>query len=107
MDLGFFGLTSETAAQFRARLFIQIHEIVFHGKGGYDWATVYNMPIWLRQFTFNKINEWYLKEAEAHEKASSKSNGNKSTLIDPLGNVNKQAFKEASPLTPGPKIKYK
>ena len=37
-------------------LFNQIHEIVFHGQGGYDWETIYNMPRWLRQFTFNKIN---------------------------------------------------
>ena len=105
MGLSFFGLTSEIAAQVRANLFTQIHEIVFHGKGGYDWETVYNMPRWLRQFTFNKINEHYKKEAEEYEKSSSKSRGNKSTLVDSAGNVNKQAFKEASPSSP--KVKYK
>ena len=42
-------------------LFSQIHEIIFHGQGGYDYETVYNMPIWLRKFTFNKIKEWYDK----------------------------------------------
>lgn len=36
---------------------------MFHGKGGYDYETIYNMPIWLRNFTFNKIKEWYLKES--------------------------------------------
>jgi hypothetical protein len=40
-------------------LFNQIHEIIFHGNGGYDWHTVYNMPIWLRNFTFNKLKEHY------------------------------------------------
>ena len=30
------------------------------------------MPRWLRQFTFNKINEFYKKEAEEYEKASSR-----------------------------------
>ena len=40
-------------------MFDQIHEIVFHGKGGYDWNTVYNMPIWLRNFTFRKIKQFY------------------------------------------------
>jgi hypothetical protein len=66
------------------------------------------MPRWLRQFTFNKINEFYKKEAEEYEKSSSKGNSNKSTLVDPSGNVNKQAFKEASPkVTSGPKVKYK
>ena len=38
-------------------VFNQIDEIVFHGGGGYDWHTIYNMPIWLRNFTFNKLKE--------------------------------------------------
>jgi len=58
--LTFFGLTSTH----RFNLFSQIHEIIFHGKGGYDWDTVYNMPIWLRKFTFNKLKEFYDKEQE-------------------------------------------
>jgi hypothetical protein len=40
-------------------LFNQIHEIIFHGNGGYDYETIYNMPIWLRKFTFNKLKEHY------------------------------------------------
>ena len=53
--LTFFGLTPE----YRFTLFSEIHEIVFHGNGGYDWYTIYNMPIWLRKFTFNKLKEHY------------------------------------------------
>jgi hypothetical protein len=64
LDLAFFGLTSEIIPQVRANLFTQIHEIVFHGQGGYDWGTVYNMPIWLRNFTFNKMKEYYEKQNE-------------------------------------------
>jgi hypothetical protein len=59
LDLTFFGLNSEIVPQVRANLFTQIHEIVFHGQGGYSWEEVYNMPIWLRKFTFNKIKEHY------------------------------------------------
>ena len=62
--LTFFGLTST----YRINIFSQIHEIVFNGKGGYDWNTIYNMPIWLRTFTFNKLKEFYDKENEAAEK---------------------------------------
>jgi len=62
LDLAFFGLTSEIVPQVRANLFSQIHEIVFHGQGGYDWDTVYNMPIWLRNFTFNRMKEHYDKQ---------------------------------------------
>jgi hypothetical protein len=65
LDLAFFGLTSEIVPQYRANLFTQIHEIVFHGQGGYDWGTVYNMPIWLRKFTFHKLKEYYDKQNES------------------------------------------
>ena len=40
-------------------MFDQIHEIVFHRKGGYSWGDIYNMPIWLRQYTFHQIKKWY------------------------------------------------
>ena len=59
LDLAFFGLTSDLAPQIRSNIFTQIHEIVFHGQGGYDWETVYNMSIWLRKFTFHKLKEHY------------------------------------------------
>jgi hypothetical protein len=68
-ELTFFGLTPT----YRAGIFNQIHEIVFHGKGGYDHDTVYQMPVWLRNFTFQKINEYYEKEKEAMENAKSKT----------------------------------
>ena len=77
----------------RASLFSQIHEIVFHGKGGYTWETVYNMPRWLRLFTFDKIKKFYEEEAEAYNKSTS----NKNTLVDSHGNINKQAAKVAKP----------
>jgi len=66
------------------------------------------MPRWLRQFTFNQINSFYKKESEKYENAKN-VDGNKSTLVDPSGRINKEAFKEASPkVTPGPpKTKYK
>jgi hypothetical protein len=31
------------------------------------------MPVWLRNFTFQKLNEYYEKEKEAMDKAKSKS----------------------------------
>jgi len=64
--LTFFGLTSDLAPEARARIFSQIHEIVFYGQGGYDWNTIYNMPIWLRRFTYNKMIEHYEKQNKQH-----------------------------------------
>jgi hypothetical protein len=56
--LTFFGLT----LSYRSNLFSQIHEILFYGQGGYDYDTVYHMPVWLRRFTYNKILEHYEKK---------------------------------------------
>ena len=46
------------------------------------------MPIWLRKFTFNKMNDWYKQSNE-----SSRADGTEK-LIDSDGNVNKEAFKK-------------
>ena len=103
LGLSFFGLTSNTAPIARANLFIQIHEIVFHGKGGYDWNTIYNMPRWLRQFTFNKINDFYQKENEANENASKGKNSN--TLMDSSGKISRENWNNAQ--RPSSKVNYK
>lgn len=97
MGLPFFGLTPKVIPEVRKQLFTQIHEIVFHGKGGYDWDTVYNMPIWLRKFTFHQIKEFY--ESEAKRIEDSQKSNKQQTLMDSLGNVKK-------PSSP-PKTSYK
>ncbi len=87
----FFGLISNEVANIRKNIFSQIHEICFHGKGGYDWNTVYNMPIWLRNFTFLQIQTFYKKESESLEKAKQKSK-NQTTAISSDGKINPSAF---------------
>ena len=84
-------------------LFTQIHEIVFHGKGGYDWNTVYSMPIWLRKFTFHKINEFYSEESKVAEQAG--QGKGKTTAVDSSGKINTPAFAQAS--KPFNKMSYK
>ena len=86
MGLAFFGLTSNNAPQARASLFNQIHQIVFYGKGGYDWHTVYNMPIWLRRWTFNEMRNHYTEEKDAIE-GKTNSNGGKQTVINSDGTI--------------------
>jgi hypothetical protein len=70
LGLAFFGLSYEIVPEARSTIFKQIHQIVFHGKGGYDWHTVYNMPVWLRRFTFNEISNYYYEEKESYENAA-------------------------------------
>lgn len=93
MDLAFFGLTLNSAPQSRINLFKQIHEIIFHGKGGYDYETIYNLPIWLRKYTFNEIKKFYDEEQKAAESQNSK--GQKS-LVNSDGTVNTPDFKNIS-----------
>jgi len=100
LGLSFFGLISNSVSNVRINIFTQIHEIVFHGKGGYDWDTIYNMPRWLRLFTFSKIKEFYEQEKQSSE--SSSKGSNTTTLMDSSGNVYKsripkQAFNSKAP----------
>ena len=67
--------------EYRPILFKQIHEIVFHGNGGYDWDTVYNMPLWLRRATFNLMKEHYDKQNEENEKQQSMLKNKKDTSV--------------------------
>tara|TARA_R110002126_G_scaffold22714_8_gene80607 strand:- start:915 stop:1226 length:312 start_codon:yes stop_codon:yes gene_type:complete len=93
LGLAFFGLTFDIIAEARAAVFKQIHEICFHGQGGYQWETVYNMPIWLRKFTFHQIQQYH---NDQNERQDSQSEKGESTLIDSSGKVNTPNFKEAS-----------
>ncbi len=97
LGLAFFGLTIDTISQARRSIFKQIHEIVFHGKGGYSWGDIYNMPIWLRRFTFKEIQEFYEKEQTEYSKVNKKDTN---TLIDSSGKINKPQFASASPKRP-------
>ena len=79
MDYRFFGLTLDNSGEYRKNLFTQIHNIVYHGNGGYDFGTIYNMPIWLRKFTFQQIDD-YNKEQSKKYKEASKGKGSKNIL---------------------------
>jgi hypothetical protein len=79
-------------------VFDQIHEIVFHGKGGYDWNTVYNMPIWLRRFTFHKMKKFYEDENEAIEKQNKQLENKTNQSSKPLTpNVSKPTYSTKAP----------
>ena len=50
-----------------------MHDLVYHGGGGFIHSEVYNMPTWLRRFHIQKINEWNKKQNEEIEKSKGKS----------------------------------
>ena len=69
LGLTFFGLTPT----YRNILFGQIHDLVFHGNGGFNHSEVYNMPTWLRIFHIKKINEFNEKQQDEIDKAKGNS----------------------------------
>jgi carbohydrate-binding DOMON domain-containing protein len=51
------------------------------------------MPIWLRKFTFHKIEKWYSEENEVANKANQ---GNSTQVVSPDGKINVPEFLAAS-----------
>ena len=76
MDLTFFGLTPS----YRNQVFTQIHDLVYHGGGGFIHSEVYNMPIWMRRYHIQKINE-YNKEQNKKIEEAQRGNSNNSQSI--------------------------
>jgi hypothetical protein len=58
LGLAFFGLRPEN----KIYIFSEIHELVFHGGGGFTYDIVYNMPIWLRKYHIRRIKDWFDKQ---------------------------------------------
>ena len=93
MELTFFGLTPD----YRQLIFRQIHDIVFYGRGGFTWETVYNMPIWLRKFTSKTIEQQITEEYEAQQKASKEASGIQEATPENTNNVQvPEAVRKAS-----------
>jgi hypothetical protein len=104
LDLAFFGLTTNNISEARFNVFKQIHEIVFHGNGGYSWETVYNMPVWLRNFTFSEIQKFHDNE---RERVSKVNKPNTTTVMDSQGNVLVDKNSIPKPIAPQKAPSYK
>jgi hypothetical protein len=89
----FFGLTITNAPGVRINLFNIIHQIVFHGKGGYDFNTIYNMPVWLRKYTYNEIKNFYEEKSTAEK---NQQTAGQTSLVNSEGKINTPQFKQAS-----------
>ena len=77
MGLAFFGLSPS----YRKNIFREIHDLVFHGGGGFIYSEVYDMPIWLRRHHISLINEYFKKQEKAMKK--SQQNTSKNSISKP------------------------
>ena len=50
-----------------------MHDLVYHGGGGFIHSEIYNMPIWMRRFHIQKINEYNKNQKEELKKAQGKT----------------------------------
>ena len=57
-----------------------MHDLVYHGGGGFIHSEIYNMPVWMRKFHIQKINEYHEKQKEKIEEAKGKSSPPKKTV---------------------------
>lgn len=64
----FFGLNSKFLPEFRKLLFEKLHNIVFNSEKSYTFSEVYNFPIYLRNFIFNKLKQHHEGGKDSEDK---------------------------------------
>jgi|TARA_B100000035_G_C20884252_1_gene501979 hypothetical protein len=55
----------------------EVHDLVYHGGGGYSYSEVYNMPIYLRRYSITRINNYLKEKKEAEEKIINDAKNNR------------------------------
>lgn len=51
------------------QVYNEVHDLTYHGGGGFTYSEVYNMPIYLRRYSIRRVNEHLQKQKEAQENA--------------------------------------
>ena len=69
--LSFFGLRDVD----KPAIHEQVFSLCFHGKGGFSFTEVYNMPTYLRRFYIQSASKFYEEEKKEYNKASKKKSG--------------------------------
>ena len=72
LDRTFFGYSRKD----RPKLHDILFELVWAGEGRWDWNTVYNMPIFLRNFWIRKLNRIAELRKQQRDKQNRKSSPN-------------------------------
>ena len=67
-DSTFFTQTPE----YRMIVHSEVFDLVYHGKGGFNWTDVYNLPVFLRRFYIKKVIKALEDKADAIEKERNK-----------------------------------
>lgn len=79
MRYHFFGL----APDYRLGLHEEIFSLCYHGKGGFTWNEVYNLPIHLRRFYINQVKKVLEEKNKAEQQEVAKQKVNMPTFNKP------------------------
>jgi len=69
LGLHFFGLTPD----YKKQVYREVHDLVYHGNGGFIHSEVYSMPIHIRRYHIKLINDHHKNQKEEINKQQSKS----------------------------------
>ena len=50
------------------QVYNEVHDLTYHGGGGFTYSEVYNMPIYLRRYSIRRINKHLEENQKAQEK---------------------------------------
>ena len=73
LDQTFFGYKEKDRPEIHDMLF----ELVWAGEGRWDWTTIYNMPIFLRNFYIRKLNKITDLKKKAQQKQQTRTTKSK------------------------------
>jgi len=51
------------------QVYNEVHDLTYHGGGGFTYSEVYNMPIYLRRYSIRRVNKHLEEKKEAQENA--------------------------------------
>jgi len=51
------------------QVYKEVHELTYHGGGGFTYSEVYSMPIYLRRYSIKQINDHLEAKKKAQEEA--------------------------------------
>jgi hypothetical protein len=51
------------------QVYNEVHDLIYHGNGGFTYSEVYNMPIHIRRYSIARINKHLEEVKVAQEKA--------------------------------------
>ncbi len=67
----------------KVRIYNEVFDICYFGRGGFTFEEVYNFPVWLRHYYIKRINDKHKEEEAQYASAKNNSNDSGKVNVDP------------------------